>query len=104
MIVEIYLAYILCTHMYEPGAQLDNKAVRNIFEQETLKLRINKSFTGKWQMHALTSVLNVPIYSVYPRLGNLNIHKDLTRLIMPRSSVEQMQLVGWLVVLGLTAL
>ena len=84
--------YSMYSDMYVPGVQLDNKAVRNIFEQETLKLRIDKSFMGIWQMHALASVLNVPIYSVYPRLGNPNIRKDLNRLIMPRSSAEQMQI------------
>ena len=40
---------------------------------------------GIWQIHALSSVLKVPIYLTYPNIGNRNIRNDLNKLAKPIS-------------------
>lgn len=42
-----------------------------------------------WQIHALATVLNTPVYSVYPNLGNTTVRKNLNRLIFPISKTSQ---------------
>ena len=39
---------------------------------------------GIWQLFALASALERPIYSIYPKHGNQSVRKDLNRLILPR--------------------
>ena len=39
---------------------------------------------GIWQIFSLSSVLGRQIFSVYPELGNVNVRKDLHRLVEPR--------------------
>lgn len=36
-----------------------------------------------WQIHALSSILKVPIYSAYPDLCNRNVRNDLHRVVRP---------------------
>lgn len=46
-----------------------------------------------WQMYALSSVLCVPIISVYPELGNQIVRKHLNRIVYPRNPLEGPQTV-----------
>lgn len=39
---------------------------------------------GIWQAFLLTSVLMLPVFSIYPNLGNPHVRKDLHTLILPR--------------------
>jgi hypothetical protein len=60
--------------------------VKDIYRKEVMKIRIDKIYMGIWQLHTLASVLDTPIYSIYPKLGNPNVRTDLNRLIIPRDN------------------
>ncbi|CAC5390284.1 unnamed protein product [Mytilus coruscus] len=77
----IYAQY---SDMYLPGIHLTENIIRSIYQKEIMKIRLEKTYMGIWQIHALSSVLCTPIYSVYPKLGNPNVRQDLNRLILPR--------------------
>ena len=42
---------------------------------------------GIWQIFALSSVLQQKVFSIYPKLGNVNVRKDLHKIIHPRVNV-----------------
>jgi len=79
----IYAQY---SDMYVPGIHLTYNIVKDIYRKEVMKIRIDKTYMGIWQLHALASVLDTPIYSIYPKLGNPNVRTDLNRLIIPREN------------------
>jgi hypothetical protein len=80
--IKIYAQY---SDMYVPGMLLDERTIEFIFKMETLKIRLDKSFMGIWQIHALSSVLNTPVFSIYPKLGNPRVRLDLNRVVLPRN-------------------
>lgn len=65
---------------------LTKDQIAEIYKKEILKITQDKSYMGIWQIFALSSVLNRPIFSVYPNLGNPNVRKDLHRVIIPRQT------------------
>ena len=44
---------------------------------------------GIWQVFALSNVLQLPVFSVYPHLGNTFVRTNLHRLILPRVCAEE---------------
>ena len=68
------------------GVRLDQETIRVIFEQEIMKMAKPKEYMGMWEMMALSSALQVPLYSVYPNLGNPVVRSDLNRKVEPRLS------------------
>lgn len=71
--------------MYVPGMLFDERTVEFIFKMETIKIRLGKSYTGIWQIHVLSSVLNTPVFSIYPKLGNPNVRLDLNSAVLLRN-------------------
>lgn len=71
--------------MYVPGMLFDERTVEFIFKMETIKIRPGKSYTGIWQIHVLSSVLNTPVFSIYPKLGNPNVRLDLNSAVLLRN-------------------
>ena len=53
---------------YMLGAKLTGPDIRPIYEQETMSIVQPRSFCGIWQLHALASVIRVPIMSLYPAI------------------------------------
>lgn len=82
---RVYAQY---SDMHVPGMLLDERTIENIFIMETLKIRLDRSYMGIWQIHALSSVLNAPVFSIYPKLGNPNVRLDLNRVVLPRNYVR----------------
>ena len=74
------------SEFYVPGVCLTNDIIKDIYRREVLSITEDRSFMGIWQMFALASVLELPLYSVYPMKGNLNVRKDMNRLIIPRQT------------------
>ena len=70
--------------MYVAGIHLTYNIVKDIYRKEVMKIRIDKTYMGIWQLHTLASVPDTPIYSIYPKLGNPNVRTDRNRLIIPR--------------------
>jgi len=77
-------AFDMYSEEYVAGVHLTPSIIEMIFEHEVLKLIKPKSYMGIWQLFGLSSVLHMPIYSVYPNLGNPMVRADLHRLIIPR--------------------
>ncbi|KAK3108762.1 hypothetical protein FSP39_015119 [Pinctada imbricata] len=69
---------------YIPGITLSDEIIETINEREVMDMSKPKSFMGIWQLCALSSVLKMPLFSVYPKLGNPVLRKDLHRLLLPR--------------------
>ena len=74
---------------YNPSVHFDP---RSIFIQETLHCAKQLTLAGIWQIHALSSVLGMQIFSVYPKLGASEVsfvRKHLNRLLIPREMRSQ---------------
>ena len=75
---------------YSPGYNPDNdltpKEIERLYEDEVLEIIKPNSYCGIWQLHALATVLECPIRSIYP--GNGPPKTDLDREILPRHSQE----------------
>lgn len=70
-------AFAMYSEEYVAGVHLTPSIIEMIFEHEVLKLVKPKSYMGIWQLFGLSSVLQMPIYSVYPNLGNPMVRADL---------------------------
>ena len=79
-------AYAMYSEEYIPGVRLDQETIRVIFEHEAMKMAKPRTYMGMWQMMALSTVLQVPLHSVYPNLGNPVVRSDLNRKVKPRVS------------------
>ncbi|KAK7109352.1 uncharacterized protein [Littorina saxatilis] len=64
---------------------LSSTAIERIFEEEVLHIAKPSTYMGVWQMYAMTSVLGVPIYSVYPKYGGFTVREQVHQLILPRT-------------------
>ena len=81
---ELVKAYAMYSDKYNPSVHFDP---RSIFIQETLHCAKQFTFAGIWQIHALSSVLGMQIFSVYPKLGVSEVsfvRKHLSRLLIPK--------------------
>ena len=83
-------SYAMYSDMWVPGMLLNDDMIKSIYQMELRKIRVNYSFMGMWQIHALSSVLKVPIYSIYPHRSSPEIRRDLNRLVLPRQSSSNM--------------
>jgi hypothetical protein len=70
--------------MYVAGIHLTYNIVKDMYRKEVMKIRIDKTYI--WQLHTLANVLDTPICSIYPKLGNPNVRTDLNRLILSRDN------------------
>ncbi|KAL5013419.1 hypothetical protein ScPMuIL_007689 [Solemya velum] len=77
-------AFTMYSELYVPGTRLDREVIETIYEHEALQIAKPRSYMGIWQLCGLSSVLQIPIYSVYPCLGDPVVRRDLHRLIEPR--------------------
>lgn len=89
--VSLPKLYAQYSDMFIVGMLLDENNIRNVYQMEIMKIRLDKSYMVIWQIHALSSVLNVPIFSIYPKLGNPNVRKDMNRLVLPRNNTKEMK-------------
>ena len=52
-----------------------------LYRQEVLDICKDGAYMGIWQIFQTANVLNRPIRSVYPNIGNTNVIKDLNRTV-----------------------
>lgn len=76
--------FALYSDEYFGSNTLNEKEVENIYKREMMKITKNSSYMGIWQLFSLASVLGRAIFSIYPCKGNVNVRRDLHRLIEPR--------------------
>ncbi|XP_070182136.1 uncharacterized protein [Littorina saxatilis] len=81
---HIIKSFAMYSDEYLPGMSLDENTVKRIYEAEVIKIVKPKTFMGIWQVFALSTVLQMPIFSAYPNCGNPFVRADLHRLVMPR--------------------
>jgi hypothetical protein len=81
---SVIKAFTMYSEEYVPGTRLTKETIRNVYETEVLKLSKIKSFMGIWEICALSTVLQRPVFSVYPQLGYPCVRVDLHRLVLPR--------------------
>ena len=60
------------------GIPLD---VLALYKQEVMDIHIEGAYMGIWQIFQTANVLNHPIHSVFPNIGNENVIKDLNRTV-----------------------
>jgi len=75
--------YAQYSEYFIPGCKLSDVKIRTIYRKEIESVIKDKTYMGIWQIHALASVLKTPIFSCYSCLGNLNIRRNLHRLVKP---------------------
>ena len=74
--------YVQFSPTYIPGHQLTQRDIRKIYQAETMSIVRPGAYCGIWQLHALSSVVDTPIRSLYPGMGPPKT--DLCRMILPR--------------------
>ncbi|KAK7105522.1 hypothetical protein V1264_016888 [Littorina saxatilis] len=82
--------------------------MKNLFQNEVMNCRCPGSYMSMWGIHGLSSVLGVPVQSVYPQYGGFNVRKDLHRVVQPRicrqseinTSQESLPTIMWTSCLG----
>ena len=52
-----------------------------LYKQEVMDIRIDGAYMGIWQVFQTANMLNHPICSVLPNIGNQNVIKDLNRTV-----------------------
>ena len=85
--------YAQYSPVYIPGSRLSKNGIADVYQREILLTKRDREYMGIWQLHALSNVLNVPVRSIYPKKGNPNVRKDLNRMIMPLTMVENVSAV-----------
>ena len=65
------------------GQKLSEQAVRSIREAEVEQCAKPASYTGIWQLHALSNILNCKLMSIYPQRGGVTVRRHLHRWITP---------------------
>ena len=58
---------------YVPGSKLSDADIRNVYERETMSVVRSGAYCGIWQLHALASVVNRPIRSIYRVSGRRRV-------------------------------
>ena len=85
-------AMIFYTHAATPEqyAQYSDNYIPNtgipldvlaLYKQELMDICIDRAYMGIWQICQSANVLNHPIHSVFPNIGNENVIKDLNRTV-----------------------
>ncbi|XP_076440671.1 uncharacterized protein LOC143280062 isoform X1 [Babylonia areolata] len=77
--------YALFSDQYT-STELTSEAVCSTFRKEVLHILTPGTYMGIWQLHAVASVLQRPIFSIYPSYGGHNVRQYLHRIISPRVS------------------
>ncbi|CAG2206817.1 unnamed protein product [Mytilus edulis] len=72
--------YAMYSDEYIPNERLSLRKVEMVYQKEVMKITKNRSYMGIWQLFSLSSILCRPLFSVYPMLGNPNVHNDLHRV------------------------
>ncbi|XP_033727671.1 uncharacterized protein LOC117317004 [Pecten maximus] len=80
--------YALYSQNYTAGDIVTENTITRIYHQEVLDISRRNSFMGIWQLFGLASVLKCRIFSVYPKLGNPSVRRDLHRQILPIGKPE----------------
>ncbi|KAL3890798.1 hypothetical protein ACJMK2_003076 [Sinanodonta woodiana] len=86
---DIKKAFAMYSDEYKHGTDRlnDKTTLQDIYEREVMKIRKRSTYMGIWQIFALSSVLQQKVFSIYPKLGNVNVRNDLHKIIHPRVNV-----------------
>lgn len=63
-----------------------SQGVASVYDEEMKSIQKDATYMGLWQLFAVSNVLKVPVYSVYPSKGNPAIVSDIHRLILPKET------------------
>ena len=55
--------------------------MQRLYKEEILDICKDGAYMGIWQMFQIASVINRPIFSVHPNIGNPNVRADLHRTV-----------------------
>jgi hypothetical protein len=64
--------------------RLSDDVIAEIYRREMMTVTKEKTYMGIWQMHSLSSVLKMPVLSIYPKHGNPAERAHLNRMVYPR--------------------
>ena len=71
------------SEFYTPGQQLNDDTVTAIYCLEVYSCSRFNSYMGLWQLAQSSSVLKVPIHTIYPVRGECRIREDFHRMFFP---------------------
>ncbi|XP_050391948.2 uncharacterized protein LOC126810751 [Patella vulgata] len=85
--------YCLYSEHYIAGVHMTTAVIHTVFRDEIMSIRKSRTYMGIWQLHALSSILGVKIFSVYPQLGNKGVREHLHRLILPQTKCSRTDII-----------
>ena len=62
--------------------------ISEIYSEEIQSVLTRGTPMSMWQILAMSSVLEVPLFSVYPQMGSNAVRNDLHRLVLPRQTSD----------------
>ena len=70
--------------------------IRDCYQADLSEVLTPGAFMGLWALFALSSVLGMPIQSIYPKKGSSMVRDHIHRLIMPRRQLyDKTQFIMW---------
>ena len=68
--------------------ELTAGAIRHLFQKEVKAMTVRNTYMGMWQLHAVASILQTELFSIYPEFAGQTVHKDLNKLLQPRNGTS----------------
>ena len=83
--VDLVQHYSEYSDQYRSSMTLNDVTMREIYRREVFSYRLLGAYSGVYQLHATTTILNSIVISHYPSTTIESIHKDLDRPFYPVS-------------------
>ena len=71
------------SEFYTPGQMITPDSIAVIYAMEMHSITKIGTYMGLWQMAQASSVLGIPIHTIYPERGESNLRHDLNRIFFP---------------------
>ena len=80
---ELPLVFATFSDYYTPGQKLTKNTINYIYSMEIYSCSRLGSYMGIWQLAQSSSVLGIPIHSIYPVRGDCTVRNDFNRMFFP---------------------
>ena len=91
---NVLAKYSMFSGQVVPTPFVQNSA-QSVLREEIMEMRKASAYMGIWQLHALASIVGVPLYSLYPDFAEFLVREHLHRRVYPRQgSAEDVPMAG----------
>ena len=71
------------SEFYTPGQKLNEDTVQSIYCMETYSCGHLGTYMGLWQLAQASTVLRIPLHTIYPVRGHSTLRNDFHRMFFP---------------------